>query len=168
MPRKHAGFMPEKRSSIGRSGSSLTLFRPMHVWTVQLKEIKKPNSTLMELNIMKEKSSSPCTCGQYNWQIKKNKFYVDGIKYNERQHLRKQMVHEPTEDYEKRTDTWPCSPLNRAMNPINECKPPTVSCKRFALFSVVVEFTNLWLTKSTILSIKQYSCWPKLVLQLRN
>ena len=53
------------------------------------------------------------------------------------------MVHEPTENYEKRTDTWPCSPLNRAMNPINECKPPTVSCKRFALFSVVVEFTNL-------------------------
>ena len=53
------------------------------------------------------------------------------------------MVHEPTENYEKRTDTWPCSPLNRAMNPIHECKPPAVSCKRLALFRVVVEFTNL-------------------------
>ena len=90
----------------------------MHVWTVELKEIKK----------------NP-------------KFYVDGIKYNERQHLRKLMVREPVKNFEKRTDTWPCSPLKGAMHPIHECKPPAISCKRFALFRVVVEFTHLLIEK---------------------
>ena len=78
---------------------------------------------------------------------KEANFYFHGIKYNERQHLRKLMVREPTENYEKRTDTWPCSLLNRAMHPIHEFKPSAISYKRLALFRVVVEFTHLLIEK---------------------